>query len=50
MKWNISHKTNEILPFVIALMDLNGIMLSEISDRKTQIPYEFTYMSNIKPN
>ena len=27
----LSHKKNEILPFVIARMDLEGIMLSEIS-------------------
>ena len=30
-----SHKKNEILPFATALMDLEGIMLSEISQRKT---------------
>ena len=37
-------KKNEILPFVTAWMDLEGIMLSEInkSVRKRQIPYDFT--------
>ena len=30
-----SHKEKEILPFVTTLMDLEGIMLSEISQRKT---------------
>ena len=29
------HKKNEILPFATALMDLEGIMLSKISQRKT---------------
>ena len=37
----VSHKENEILPFVTAWMDLEGIMLSEI-DRERQIPYNFT--------
>ena len=32
--WNISHKINEILPFV-TWMDLEAFMLSEISQRKT---------------
>ena len=30
-----SHKENEILPFIITWMDLEGIMLREISQRKT---------------
>ena len=29
----LSHKKNEILPFVTTWMDLGGIMLSEISQR-----------------
>ena len=32
-----SHKENEILPFIITWMDLEGIMLREISQRKTNI-------------
>ena len=31
----LSHKKNEILPFATTWMDLEGIMLSEISQRKT---------------
>ena len=31
----LSHKKKEILPFVTTWMDLEGIMLSEISQRKT---------------
>jgi len=31
----LSHKKNEILPFGTTWMDLEGIMLSEISQRKT---------------
>ena len=30
----LSHKKNEILPFVATWMDLEGIMLSEISQTK----------------
>ena len=33
IQWTVSH--NEILPFVTTWMDLEGIMLSEISQRKT---------------
>ena len=37
-------KKNEILPFVTIWRDLDGIMLSKIS----QILYDFTYMWNLK--
>ena len=30
-----SHKKKEILPFVVTWMDLKGVMLSEIKQRKT---------------
>ena len=41
-----SLKKNEILPFVKTWMDIEGIMLSEISQRKTT--YDLTYMWNLK--
>ena len=41
-------KKNEILPYAAAWMDLEGIMLSEISDRERQILYDITYMWNLK--
>ena len=36
IKWNISQplKKNEILPFVTTWMDLEGIMLNEISEKE----------------
>ena len=40
-------KKNELLPFTTAWMGLEGIMLREL-DRKRQIPYDFTYMWNLK--
>ena len=37
------------MPFAITWADLKGIMLNEIrSDRGKQIPYDFTYMWNLK--
>jgi len=54
--WNIytmecysAIKRNEILPFPTTWMDLQGIMLSEISKiEEKQIPYDFTYMWDLK--
>lgn len=43
----ISHK-NEILPYLTTWMDLDGIRLSEMSDREIQIHYFITYVWNIK--
>ena len=34
-------KKNEILPFATMWMELEGIMLSEISQSERQIPYDF---------
>ena len=44
----LSHKKNEILSFVPTWMDLENIILSEVSQRKTI--YDITYMLNIKNN
>ena len=44
---NISQK-NEILPFAIMWMDLEGIMLCEMSDRKRQTLCGIVYMWNLK--
>ena len=42
-----NHKKNEILPFVRTWIDLQGIMLDEMDQRKTNT-YNFTYMWNLK--
>ena len=41
-------KKNEILPFTVTWMDLEGIMLSEINQTEGQILYDITYMWNLK--
>lgn len=55
-KENLAHicnysakKKNEILLFTITWMDLEGIILSDISHRKRQIMYDHSYMRNLKP-
>ena len=37
MEYYLAIKTNEILPFATMWMELKGIMLSQISQRKTHI-------------
>ena len=39
---------SEILSFAVAWMDLEGIMLSEISQTEREIWYVLTYMWNLK--
>jgi len=43
----LSHKKNEIMPFVAIWMDLDIIILSK-SWRERQISYDITYMWNLK--
>ena len=48
-----SHKKNKIFPFVITWLDLKGITLSEINQRKTNTNRKtktntITYMRNLK--
>ena len=49
MQYYLVIKKNEIVPFAITWMDLEGIMLSKMSGRKT-ILYVITYMGNLKNN
>ena len=41
---------NEIQPFTAMWMDLEDIVLSEMSDRERQILYDITYMWSLKNN
>ena len=47
MEYYSATKKNEILPFVTTWMDLQGIMLSEVSQKMTVL-CDFTYMWNLK--
>ena len=47
MEYQTTIKKKEILPFVTTCMDLQGIRLSEMSQRR-QIVYDLTYMLNLK--
>ena len=49
MEYYPAMKMIEILPSAITWMDLEGIMLSEIS-QNGQTPYDVTYMWNRKHN
>ena len=48
MKYYSAIKKNEIMPFVATWMDLEIILLSEVSQR--QISYDIIYMWNLKKN
>ena len=41
-------KKNEILPFAATWMPLEIIILSEVSQKERQIPYDITYIWNLK--
>ena len=46
MEYYSTTKKNEIFPFATAWMNLESIMLSEVS-QKRQIPYDSIYMLNL---
>ena len=40
-------KNNEIMPFAAIWMELEITILSEVSQKEKQIPYDTTYMCNL---
>ena len=50
MDYHSAIKKSEIVPFVTAWMDLEGIMLSEISQRKTNTTWFHLYVESKEQN
>ena len=48
MEYYSAIKKNENLPFATTWVNLEGIVLSEISQTERKIPYDVTYMWNLK--
>ena len=48
MEYYSAIKKNEIMPFAATRIDLEIIILSEVSQKERQIPYDITYMWNLK--
>ena len=48
MEYYSAIKKNKVLLFAARWMDLEGIMLSEISQRQKQILYYITYMWSLR--
>ena len=46
MEYYLAIKKRGILPFATAWMDLENIMLGEISQSEKEIPYDFTHMQS----
>ena len=50
MEYCVALKMNEILPFATAWMDLESIMFSEISQRKTNTMWFHLYVESKEQN
>ena len=48
MEYYSAIKKNEIMPFAATWMDLEMTMLSEVSQTEKQIPYDMSYIWNLK--
>ena len=48
MEYYSAIKKNEIMPFAATRMDLEIIILSEVSQKERQMPYDITYVQNLK--
>ena len=44
------HKKNKIIPFAATWMELEISILSEVRQKEKDIPYDITYMWNLKYN
>ena len=48
MEYYLAIKKNEILPFATTWLELQCIMLCEMSARERQMSYDFTYMWKLR--
>ena len=48
MEYHSAIQKNKIMPFAATWMQLEIIILSEMSERVRQIPYDITFMWNLK--
>ena len=48
MEYYLAIRKSEIIPFAATWMVLEIIILSEITQRERQMPYDMTYMWNLK--
>ena len=48
MEYYSAIRKNEIMPFAATWMDLEIVITSEVSQTEGQIPYDITYMWNLK--
>ena len=49
MEYYSAIKKNEIMPFAVAWMDLESVILNEVTQRR-KISYDVPYMGNLKRN
>ena len=50
MEYYSAIKKNEIMPFAATWMDLNNVILSEVSQTEGEISYDILFMWNVKRN
>ena len=48
MEYHSAIKKNKIIPFAATWMQLEIIVLSELSQKERQIPYDIIYVWNLK--